>query len=114
MTTIRPEQVTAADDPVIPTIHTYCQSYFCRHRWCRGHRGINNSILTDPTRWNLYEVHLSLKDFRALVHDRRVCLKWDNEGTGRSIPPAAGSHIVTLMTVWGRRQDSNYCQLMKL
>jgi len=37
----------------------------------------------------------------------------DNDGTGRSVPPAAGCHIIALMTRRGGRRDSNYCQLMK-
>jgi len=31
----------------------------------------------------------------------------DSDGTGRSIPPAAGGHIVALMTRRGGRRDSN-------
>jgi len=34
--------------------------------------------------------------------------RWDNDGTGRSIPPTAGGHIVALMTRRGGRRDSNY------
>jgi len=29
-----------------------------------------------------------------------------DDGTGRSIPPAAGGHIVALMTRWGGRRGS--------
>jgi len=36
-----------------------------------------------------------------------------DDGTGRSIHPAAGGHIVDLMMRRGGRWDSNYCQLMK-
>jgi len=58
-----------------------------------------------------------MRDFKRLVSKTPVSMGLSenrrDDGTGRSIPPAAGGHIVALMTRRGGRRDSNYCELMK-
>jgi len=46
-----------------------------------------------------------LLDVWGLSKNRR------DDGTGRSLPPAASRHIVALVTRRGGQRDSNYCQL---
>jgi len=67
--------------------------FVCQGRWV--------DILLDRLGFSLHSGYPSTVDRRH------------NDGTGRSISPAAGGHVVALMTRRGGRRDSNYCQLMK-
>jgi len=47
---------------------------------------------------------------KNITHHKGLSKNRQDDGTGRSIPLAAGGHIVALKTRRGGRRDSNYCQ----